>query len=77
MFGELGALRKTRESSLSHMDGKRDWDHQHSRVVWVGPSIELGWQSPRSLGCSVGAGRMEQALLTKMRGFKNVGQLPP
>ena len=48
------------EKDLSHLlDGRRDWGGQHSRVVWVEPSIELGGggQSPGSLGGSVDSRR--------------------
>lgn len=68
------------EKDLSHLlDGKRDWGGQHSRVVWVEPSIELGGAEPRKSGRQCGLkteARRRQALQTKLGGFKNVGAAP-
>ena len=69
------------EKDLSHLlDGRRDWGGQHSRVVWVEPSIELGGggAEPRKSGGQGGLNteaRRRQALQTKPSSKKRPGKI--
>lgn len=49
-LGKTDTLGKTRQRSLLYTGAERDWGGQHSRAVWLEPSIKLRWQIPKSLG---------------------------